>query len=80
MQSQPKFFVLTLVKWSEYTFSADNECCPNPYVGPFLRIKMYFFLLSIFVDELISAPRTITFPVIPPLGCDKNPCLSNPIR
>ena len=36
-------------------------------------------LLSIFVDELISTPKIITFLPVPPLGCKKNPFLSNPM-
>ena len=52
-------------------FSADNECSPNPCVGPFQRIKMSFFLLSIFVDELISTSKIITYVPFPPLGCEK---------
>ena len=36
-------------------------------------------MLSIIVDELISAPKIHTFLPVPPLGCEKNPCLSNPI-
>ena len=71
--------MLTLVKLIEYIFSADNECLPNPCVGHFPRIKISFFLLSILVDELISSSKIITFLLVPPLGCEKNPSLSNPI-
>ena len=35
--------------------------------------------MSIFVDELISTPKFITFPPVPSLGWEKNPCQSNPI-
>ena len=50
----------------------------NPCVGPLPRIKMSFFLLSIFVDELISAPKIITFlPISLPI--EKDISLSNPI-
>ena len=51
----------------------------NLCVGPFIKIKMTFPLLSIFVDELISTPKIITFFPSPPLGCEKCPCTSNPI-
>ena len=43
------------------------------------RIKMPFFLLSTIVDELISIPKIITFLPVPPIGCEKNPFLSNAI-
>ena len=68
-----------LVKLVEYIFSVVNECSPNLCVGPFPRIKMYFFLLSIFVDEVISTQKILTiFPVLPS-GCEKNPLPSNSI-
>ena len=53
--------------------------CSNPCVGPLPKIKISFFLLSIFVDELISTPKIITFQ--PNLGSrkEKLQCLSNPV-
>ena len=42
-------------------------------------MKASFFLLSIFVDELISATQIIKFLPVPPIRCEENPCLSNPI-
>ena len=54
-----------------------NTLCSNPCVGPFPRIKISFFLLSIFVDELISTPKIIRF-LLTPLPNEKRPCLSNP--
>ena len=77
MQAQTEYFIL-FSKSNEYIFSADSVCS-SPCVGPSPRIKISFFLLSIFVDELISAPKTITFLPVPPLWCEKNPYLSNPI-
>ena len=66
-----------LVKLIEYIFSALS-ICSNPFVGPFPRIKMSFFQLSIFVAELISTAKIITFlPVSLLIG--KDDCLSNPI-
>ena len=43
------------------------------------KIKISFFLLSIFVDELISTPKIITFLPNPTPGDEKLSCLSNPI-
>ena len=54
------------------------ECLSNRCVGPFPRIRMSFFLLSISTDELISAPNIITFFPVPMLGHEKDPCPSNP--
>ena len=62
----------------EYIFSADSVSS-NTCVEPLPRIKISFFLLSIFPDELKNAPNIITFLLVSPLGCEKNPCLSNPI-
>ena len=31
------------------------------------------------MNEFISTPKIITFIPVPPLGCEKYPCLSNPI-
>ena len=47
---------------------------------PLPKIKIYFFLLSIFVDELISTLKLITFMPNLITGDEKLPCLSNPIR
>ena len=51
----------------------------NPCVRPLPKIKMFFFLLSIFIDELISTPKIITFLHNPVPENEKLPCLSNPI-
>ena len=59
MQAQTKF-CLTLLKLIEYIFSAVSVCS-NPCLGPLPRIKIPFVLLSIFVDELLSTPKIITF-------------------
>ena len=50
----------------------------NPYVSPLPRIKMSFFLLLIFVEELISTQKIITFLQIS-LPTGKDVFLSNPI-
>ena len=71
------FFPVT-IKLIEYIFSALSVCS-SPCVGPSLKIKIYFFLLSIFVDELMSTPKIITFLPNPVPGNEKLPCLSNPI-
>ena len=49
------------VKLIEYFASAVNVVSSNPWVGPLPRIKIYFPVLSTFTDELISAPKIITF-------------------
>ena len=61
----------------EYNFSAVSVCS-YPCVGPLPRIKIYFFLLLIRGDELISTPNTITF-LTTSSPIEKNPFLSNPI-
>ena len=53
------FFFVT-VKLIEYIFSAIRVLS-NPCVGPLPRISMSYFLLSICVEELISAPKINTF-------------------
>ena len=58
------------MKLTEYIFSADNEYSPYPCVRPFPRIKMYFPLLSILVDKLMSTSKIITFFPVPPEGCE----------
>ena len=50
----------------------------NPCVGPLPRTKMCFFLLSIFIDELISTSKIITF-LPKSLPNEKDVSLSNPI-
>ena len=70
--------MFSIVKLIEQIFSVlsvySNYC-----VGPLPRIKMSFFLLSIFDDKLISTPKIITFLPSPQDGCEKNLFLSNPI-
>ena len=53
--------------------------CSNPCGGPLPIIKISLFLLSIFVNDVMSTPKIITFLPVPPPGCQKSPCLSNPI-
>ena len=77
MQTQTEIFMRS-VKLIEYIFSALSVCS-NPYVGPLPKIKKSFFLVLIFVDELISTPIIITFLLNPVPGDEKHPCLSNPI-
>ena len=62
----------------EYIFSTLNVCS-NLYVGPFSRINMLFFLLSIWAEELISTLRIKTFWPNPPLGNVKLDLLSSPL-
>ena len=49
-----------------YLASAGNVVSSNPGLGPLPRIKMSLFLLSICTDNLISAPKIMTFiPMLP---------------
>ena len=41
--------------------SAVNMVSSNPYIGPSQGIQISFPLLSICTDELISAPKKMTF-------------------
>ena len=45
----------------EYSTSLVNVLSSNPPVGPLLRIKISFFLLSACREELLSTPNVITF-------------------
>ena len=60
----------------EYIFSAVSVCF-SPCAGPLPKIKISFFLLSIFVDELMTTPTVITFRPNPVPGNEKLPFLSN---
>ena len=62
----------------EYIFSAVNVCS-NPCIGPFPRTNMSFFWLSIWAEELMSAPKSNTFWPNPVPGNEKADFLSNPI-
>ena len=57
MQAQTELLIM-LSKLIEYTFFADSVYS-NLHVGPLPRTKTSFFLLSIFVDVLISTPKII---------------------
>ena len=52
--------IFVTVKLIEYIFSAASVCS-NPCVGPAPKIDMPFLLLSVCAEELISAPKIITF-------------------
>ena len=75
MRAQTEF-VIIFSKIIEHIFFADSVCS-NPCVGPLPRIKIYSFLLSIFLNELISTPNIFTFLPVSPLGYSKKPWLSN---
>ena len=70
MQAQTEFFIIFSEKLIKYIFSADSACY-NPWVGPLPRVKISFFLLSIFADDLVSTPEIVIFLPVPPLGCEK---------
>ena len=50
--------LIILSKLIEYIYFADSVYS-NTHVGPIPKNKTLFFLLSIFVDELISTPKII---------------------
>ena len=77
MQAKTIFFFVT-VKLIEYIFSAIS-ICSSPSVGPIPRTYIFFFLLSIWTEELISTPKINIFLPNPPLGNEKLPLLSNPV-
>ena len=64
MQAQRKF-LFCFVKLIKYIFSVYSACL-NPCVGPLPKIKISFFLLSIFVNEVISTPQIFKFLSVPP--------------
>ena len=76
VQTQTKFLVFS-AKLIEYNFSALSVFS-NPYNGPFPRTRTSFFLLSVFVDELTSTQKVITF-LPTSLPNEKLPRLSNPV-
>ena len=78
MQAPSEFFIFFSVKLIEYNFSALSVCS-DPYVRPLPRIKISFFLLSIFIDELLSNFKNITLLPNPVPGNERLPCLANPI-
>ena len=60
MQAYTKF-LLCYCKIIRIHFFAVNEFSPNPCVGPLPNTNMSFPLLSIYGEELISAPKRTTF-------------------
>ena len=70
--------LLFSVKLIEYIFSAASVSS-NLCVGLLPRIEISFFLLSIFVDELISTPKIFILLPVSPIECEKNHFLSNPV-
>ena len=69
-----------LTKFIACSFSAVSVVSSKPCVGPLPRIRISFYLLPIYADELISAPNIITFLLNPlPLDNEKLPCTSNPM-
>lgn len=60
MQTQAEFSAM-IYKINRILFFAGNIVSSNPSVGHFPRIKIYFFLLLICTEELISATKIIIF-------------------
>ena len=77
-----KFLKNVLFDWIKligYLVSAVNVVSTNPCVGPSTRNNISFPLLSICIDEFISAPKINTFfPMLPP-GNENAECKSNPM-
>ena len=69
---------LVTVKLSEY-ISSVLSVCSNPCAGLLPKIKIYFFLLTIFIDELISTSNIMTFLPNPVPENENVSFLSNPI-
>ena len=67
------------VKLIEYLTSAVNAVSSNPYVGSSLRTKIFLFLLSTYTDELISAPKILTFLPQPPSNYEYCESASSPV-
>ena len=73
--------------WTKFLFSHCKTnwiyfsaviVCSKPCMAPFPRMKISFFVLSTWIEELISTPKIITLlPNLPPEN-EKIPCLSNP--
>ena len=83
MQAQTSFFFFNIVcsvKLIENIFQ-HLAYVLIPVLDLFQELKYPFFypILSIFVDELISTPKNITFLHNPVTGNEKLSCLSNPI-
>ena len=53
--------LLFSVKLIEYFFSAINVVPSNPCVAPSPRIKIYYFLLSPCIEEIISTLKLYNF-------------------
>ena len=49
----------------EYLASAVIVVSFNPSVGPYQELR-YFFLLSVCTDQILSAPKIITFLLLSP--------------
>ena len=61
-----------------YLASAVNVVPANLCVGPSPRIKISFPLLSICIDELISAPKKMAYFSMLLSGNENAECKSNP--
>ena len=68
-----------LEKLIEYWASADKAVSSSHCVGPIPRNKIYFFLLSICTDDVMSIPKTTTFLLTQPSGNGNSERESNPI-
>ena len=68
-----------MIKLIKYFFSVVSVLSSNLCEGTSMRIKIYFFLLSTFTEELISTLKIVTLQPNPPLGNENVPFQSNPI-
>ena len=59
------------VKLTGYIAFAVNVVSSNPYIGLSPRTKISLFLLSIWTDELLSAPKVMAIiPILPSVNDD----------
>ena len=70
---------LDCAKLTGYFATAVNVVSSNPCVGPSPRIKISFHLISICTDELISAPKIMTFLPTTPSVSENYERESNPM-
>ena len=72
-------FLFHLESLIKYWASADKVVSSNLCVGSLPKIKIYFFLLSICTDDLISTAKIMTFLPTLPAGKEYSERESNPI-
>ena len=74
-----KNLLFCCVKLIGYFASAVYAVSSNPCVGSSSKIRISLFLLSAYTDELISAPKIMTFLPILPSGNENSERESSPM-